>query len=296
MDRDHLFGGTWTTLKLKVLEKYLQSYTVALKNTPFRKIYIDAFAGTGYRNARGGDDKETQQNMFFPDIAEPGTQEFLHGSARIALGIKPPFDHYIFIESNAEHCTHLQNLKTTFPALASNLEIYQDDANGKIQDLCKKDWRYNRAVLFLDPYGMQVEWKTIEAIAHTKAIDLWLLFPFGIGVNRLLPRSGDIPEEWRGPLNRFFGTEDWYNEFYTIETTTTLFGDEQERIVKARMDVIGRYFNDRLKDIFSGVVEEPGVLRTSANNPLYLLCFAVGNERGKDIALRIATHLLKEVR
>lgn len=51
-----------------------------------------------------------------------------------------------------------------------------------------------------------------------------------------------------------------------------------------------------LKEVFPGVVEEPGVLRNSANNPLYLLCFAVGNERGKKIALRIAEHLLKEVR
>ena len=33
-----------------------------------------------------------------------------------------------------------------------------------------------------------------------------------------------------------------------------------------------------------------------ANCPLYLLCFAVGNKGGKDIALRIANHLLKEVR
>ena len=33
--------------------------------------------------------------------------------------------------------------------------------------------------LFLDPYGMQVEWATIESIAHTQAIDLWLLFSAG---------------------------------------------------------------------------------------------------------------------
>ncbi|MFZ5864157.1 MAG: hypothetical protein ACOYXR_15145 [Nitrospirota bacterium] len=67
-------------------------------------------------------------------------------------------------------------------------------------------------------------------------------------------------------------------------------------MVKAKMETIGQYFNDRLKDIFAGVAAEPGVLRNSTNSPLYLLCFAVGNERGKDIALRIANHLLKEVR
>ena len=44
--------------------------------------------------------------------------------------------------------------------------------------MCDKDWSLHRAVLFLDPYGMQVEWATIEAVAKTKAIDLWLLFPW----------------------------------------------------------------------------------------------------------------------
>ncbi len=52
MPRDrstHQFGGDWTDRKLEVLAKYLQRYTTALKNTPLHKIYIDAFAGTGYR-------------------------------------------------------------------------------------------------------------------------------------------------------------------------------------------------------------------------------------------------------
>lgn len=114
--------------------------------------------------------------------------------------------------------------------------------------------------------------------------------------NRLLTRSGDIPKSWRHRLNLLLGSEDWYEEFYKIETMPTLFGDDNERVIKATMDTMGRYFNNRLKNIFAGVAEKPGVLRNSANNPLYLLCFAVGNERGKDIALRIAQHLLKEVR
>ena len=183
-----------------------------------------------------------------------------------------------------------------FPRLASKIHIRQGDANVKIQDLCTTEWRSKRAVLFLDPYGMQVEWTTIEAVAKTKAIDLWLLFPLGIGVNRLLTKSGDIPKSWRHRLNLLLGTEDWYDEFYKVEATPTLFGDDIERVVKAKMETIGRYFNNRLKGIFAGVAEDPGVLRNSANNPLYLLCFAVGNEPGKKIALKIAQHILKEVR
>ena len=295
-EKEHQFGGEWTTRKLEVLARYLRSYITVLKSTPFRKLYIDAFAGTGYRDARQSDEEETPQSTLFPDMVEPEPQSFLDGSARLALQIEPRFDQYIFIERSPERCVHLESLKSEFPALTNLVELHQGDANVKIQELCARNWRSTRAVLFLDPYGMQVEWKTIEAIAQTKAIDLWLLFPLGIGVNRLLPKSGDIPESWRRRLNLLLGTEDWYEEFYKIETMPTLFGDDNERVIKATMETMGRYFIHRLKGIFAGVAEEPGVLRNSANNPLYLLCFAVGNERGKDIALRIAQHLLKEVR
>jgi hypothetical protein len=49
-------------------------------------------------------------------------------------------------------------------------------------------------VLLLDPYGMHVEWETIEAVAKTKANDRWLLVPLGMGMNRLAPKSGTLPE------------------------------------------------------------------------------------------------------
>lgn len=156
-------------------------------------------------------------------------------------------------------------------------------------------WKSLRAVLFLDPYGVQVEWKTIEAVAATKAIDLWLLVPLGMGMNRLAPKSGKLPESWRQRMNAFLGTADWYEAFYKVETKPTLFGDQQVQ-VKASMDVMASYFNERLKQVFAGVAEEPGVLWNSSKNPLYMFCFAVGNERGKDVALRIANHLLKPLK
>src|SRR5581483_9947548 len=128
--------------------------------------------------------------------------------------------------------------------------------NVEIQDICgkNKNWSSHRAVLFLDPYGMQVEWRTIEAIAATKAIDLWLLFPLGIGVNRLLTKSSDIPVSWRRRLDVLLGTEDWYDEFYRVDSTQqSLFGDAEDRVVKATTETIGRYFTKRLKSVFFDV-------------------------------------------
>jgi len=88
------------------------------------------------------------------------------------------------------------------------------------------------------------------------------------------------------------GTEDWYEEFYRVESDPGLFAGAEDRVVKATTETIGRYFNKRLKSVFAAVAESPKVLRNKAQCPLYLLCFAVGNRRGAPIALRIANHLL----
>jgi len=294
--RAHSFGGDWTSTKLDVLEKYLTAYTIALRNKPtaerpFRKAYIDAFAGTGYRTMRRGE--EPTSDLLFPDLADNAPQTLLDGSARLALMTQPRFDRYIFIERDAGRCAQLEALRSEFTDLAPDISVERGEANEAIQQICRKEWRAHRAVLFLDPYGMQVEWKTIEAVARTHAIDLWLLFPLGIGVNRLLTRSGD--PSWRKRLDSLLGTQAWYDEFYRVEHDPTLFGTDERRVEKASVETIGRYFRDRLKTIFPGVAE-PGVLRNSTNCPLYLLCFAAGNANGARVALKIANHLLKEVR
>jgi three-Cys-motif partner protein len=292
----HVFGGNWTTKKLNAIAEYLGSYTTALKNQPFRTTYIDGFAGTGYRKMReaslGGID-----DLLFPELAASGPQDLLDGSARRALQVVPRFSRYVFIDRDPEHCAALEELKAEFPDLAATITVSEGDANETIRRLCRdSDWTNDRAVLFLDPYGMQVEWQTIEAVAGTRAIDMWLLFPLGVAVNRLVMKSANIPESWRKCLTKLLGTDEWEQAFYRVEAVPSLFGGDEERIVKASQESIGVFFNDRLKKIFAGVAEPPGVLRNSTGSPLYLLCFAAANPKGATIALRIAEHILREVR
>lgn len=299
----HAFGGDWTTIKLDIVGKYLAAYTKALQGKPtverpFIKAYIDAFAGTGYRtlsdaNTDDVEDSTNEASLALPDLAASEPQQLLDGSARIALKVEPRFDRYIFIERRKKHVQELENLKAEFPALAPDIRVTRGDANEEIQVLCAKNWTDRRAVLFLDPYGMQVEWDTIVAVARTKAIDLWLLFPLGIGVNRLVTRSGEIPESWQRRLDLLLGTPDWREEFYSVEQDRQLFGEPKERIVKASIETTGRYFNKRLEGVFPGVAPKPAVLRNSVGNPLFLFCFAAANEKGAPIAVKIANHLLK---
>jgi three-Cys-motif partner protein len=281
LSTSHSFGGSWTEEKLDVLRGYLSAYTTALKNTPFKKGYIDAFAGTGYRNA-------SEDRASLPDLVDDEPQSLLEGSARIALRTDPPFDGFVFIERHSRRRAELEAMRREFPQHQDRIQVRGGDANEQIRRICRAPWKERRAVLFLDPYGMQVEWKTIEAVAATKAIDMWLLFPLGIGVNRLMTKTGDIPDSWRYRLNVLLGTEDWFDEFYKVETSTNLFGQEENTVVRASVETIGRYFNDRLRSVFADVAKEPLVLRNSRGSPLYLLCFAAANEKGAPIAVRIA--------
>jgi three-Cys-motif partner protein len=76
-------------------------------------------------------------------------------------------------------------LTERYLALAKRCSLHEEQANTFLQAWSRRtDWTRTRAVVFLDPYGMAVEWRTIAATAATRAIDLWILFPVGTGVNR----------------------------------------------------------------------------------------------------------------
>lgn len=148
-------------------------------------------------------------------------------------------------------------------------------------------------MVFLDPYGMQVEWTTVQTLATTKAIDLWYLFPLGVGVARLLKRDGKIEESWQNRLDLLFGTSDWRSRFYGIQTTRDLFGDHETVERTATVEKIREFINERLGGCFAKVANGL-VLRNSKSSPLYLLCFAAANERGAPTALKIAQNILDE--
>ena len=287
------FGGDWTEEKLRCVSEYLQAYTKIMTRQPFRFAYIDAFAGTGYRETES--DENTDQLMF-PDLVSPEVMSFHDGSARNALEVEPPFEKYVFIEKNANRYAELEELRKEFLLKTEfsedMIECVPGEANEYLKNLCQKSWKTHRALVFLDPFGMQVEWETIKLIAETRAIDLWLLFPIG-AVNRLLKKNGEIRPSIREKLNLFFGNEEWFEVFYRLAQRIPIF-DEDEQWEKTG-DIfaeIEQYLMERLRETFAGVVPTPLSLRNSKNVPLYLLCFAVGNPKGVSIAVRIAQHVL----
>lgn len=297
MTVDHRFGGPWTDEKLKRLTKYLAAYTKLFKSNPqaayFHTIYLDAFAGSGYRTIskkNGGD-----IGHLFDDVADDqDASQFKKGSVQVALDIDPPFDEYVFVDQNPEFVEVVEQLCQSIPERQDRVSVVNEEANSFVARWCSEtDWKRSRAVAFLDPYGMQVDWSTIVAIARTKAIDLWLLFPLGQSVNRLLTRRGPPSAPWSERLTRFFGDEKWKDAFYAPSKQTALFGEAEDLIKEADFDTIGKFFVNRLKKVFACVAPKPLALFNSKNVPIFLLCFAAGNPRGAPTAVKIADHILQ---
>ncbi len=174
------------------------------------------------------------------------------------------------------------------------MTIIQKEANLSIRRWCREtDWQITRAVVFLDPYGIQVEWKTIEALSHTKGVDLWILFPLGQAVNRLLTKREPPTGAWAERLTIFFGTEAWKEAFYRPRKQYDLFEPQDGLEKDANFDSIAEFFVNRLKTVFPDVAPKPLPLRNSKNVPIFFLCFAAANPKGAPTAVKIAQHILE---
>jgi three-Cys-motif partner protein len=285
------FGGDWTAKKLGALEKYFKAYRVVFTRNEaalyFKTMYIDGFAGSGLW--KPSDEPECERLALFEEEESAEAVEYARGSARIALDLVEPFDQYEFIDLDPSNCEALQDLVSCkHPDLSHRVSVRCGDCNEKVLEICGSyDWKRWRGVCFLDPYGMQIDWKTLVALAGTKALDVWFLFPLGIGVMRLLMKDR-MPE---GPsanrLSRMLGSDEWKERFYEPTGQSSLFDNESDVRRKATIDHVGQYFIQRLRSIFSGVLPQPLVLMNSKGNPLFLMCFAVGNPKGI-VGLRIA--------
>lgn len=283
----HQFGGDWTEQKLGALSKYLKAYRTIFDKNPYARYfttnYVDAFAGTGYR--------KLSTPTSFEDVDEEALQ-YQKGSAVIALEIDPPFHRFVFIDRKDDHIKELAKLRDPYPD--REIELITGDANKSLDDWCRKmNWKKNRAVVFLDPYGMEVNWSTIKTIAETKAIDLWVLIPLGQAINRVLTRHGPPEGPWAERLTAFFGTEEWRDEFYRPRAQPLLpMFDGPQLEKEAPLEKIGEFCVKRLQSVFFRVAQNPLYLRNSKNVPIYLLCFAASNERGAPTAVKIAQDIL----
>ncbi|HET6622105.1 MAG TPA: three-Cys-motif partner protein TcmP [Dongiaceae bacterium] len=281
------FGGPWSLLKVETVASYLQAFNFALRQQPsptmpFRRIYIDAFAGSGDFSF------STEGAPLFDEDAAINHHA---GSAKRALEVDPPFDELIFIEQSEKNVAKLRALCAPF----KSAKVISGEANDEVRRLCANtDWKKTRGVVFLDPFGATVDWQTLEAIGRTKALDVWYLFPlFGLYRNAPHDRAALDANKHR-TLTKMLGTDGWQQLFYQAKRSdhANLFGDLPERTISriVSVDEMETFLKRRLEEVFAAVLKPKRLPETGA--PMFSLFFAVSNRRAVKVASRIAGHLL----
>ncbi len=274
------FGGDWTNIKIEILVDYAKAYlTIMNKYKSFKTMYFDGFAGSGFII----NDKKTGVDITV-------------GAARRIIEIdKPrPFDLYYFVEKEPRNFQLLEkNTKVDFPK--KNIHAVCEDCNKKLIDMANflrnpKNKNF-RTLAYIDPCGMQVEWRSMECLRGLP-IDMWVLVPTGMGVNRLLKRNFQISDEWYERLEKFLGMSkvEIDNFFYKESKSQTLFGEETYITKEANaIEKSAKLYRKKLKEIFSHV-SSPYVLKNSTNSTMYHLFLASNNES----AVKIGNEIVKK--
>ncbi len=253
----------------------------------FDTIYIDAFAGSGEVPLTS-----PESNSLFE---EEDQREVIVGSAVRAMSVEPPFTNYIFIDKREACLSSLASKVSSSPNI-ERVSFKRGDANKEVQKIClNTHWKSKRGVVFLDPFGNQVDWETVEIIARTEALDMWYLFPAGGGVFRQIGKDGGVHHTHGPSLDRMFGTPDWRQAFVKRAEKADLFSPQETQEKLVTPESAATYMMDRMRQIFGGGVLDVKLPLGTLSYPSYYLLFAWGNpsEAAKRLAAKLSRAAIK---
>jgi three-Cys-motif partner protein len=267
--------GPWAKEKLQTLGRYLDFYTKVLKNQPWwRTIYVDAYAGAGRALLRA---PAREAIPLFEDQPEPELVELINGSPRVALEVANPFTRYVLIEPDPGRAAQLEVLRAQYGD-TRHIDVLRQDAASGIEWLLTQNIsaRTHRGVVFLDPFGADLSWAGIQALASTRVFEVVINFALNMAIQRMLPNSGEFQAGWRERLDAYFGTPAWYDAVY--ESRPQLFGATIQKRDDYLSNLLSLY-RDRLKQSF-GLVSQPKLIRNTRGVPLYYLLWAGPRRKG----------------
>lgn len=294
------WGGDWTEEKLTAFSKYVNAYLTIMNKYRdkynWKLIYFDGFAGSGTDQHAPEIDDKSNGNIFLQELESselyvPSDSEVYKGAAERVLSVQQRgFDVYYFIDKNENSKQSLEGRLSQFRS-THTLVFRCGDANDMLQKMSEfmhtTQGHKHKALVLLDPFGMQVNWDSITNFKDT-GTDFWILVPTGVIVNRLLDRKGEL--RYIDKLKDFFGLneQEIRSNFYKRRHEMTLFGETDViEKVKEPIGKIAQLYLERLKTVFTHVIPEPLVLNNNMNVPIYHFVFASNNETAVKIAKEI---------
>lgn len=286
------WGGSWTEDKLDAFEKYVKAYLTIMNKYRdkyhWKLFYFDGFAGSGTRFEE--DESQLMQDLFKTSTVTTEQLNVYMGAAERVLRLPiRGFDYYYFVDINKDNSDKLNSKLAYLCNDKARYEFRVGDANEqiiKMANYLRHDSKA-KALVFLDPFGMSIDWESIASL-QGDGVDLWILVPTGMIINRLLEKDGRLVHIEK--LKSYFGMteEEIRNEFFTHKKENSLFGTlEYDEKVKEPIKKIANLYVRRLKTLFSNVTESPLVLYNTRGMPLFHFVFASNNTTASKIAQQI---------
>jgi len=224
--------------KLVYLRKYLPALNKILRSKvpDSPRYYVDFFSGPGKCIDRHG--------------------KICDGSPLIAIKTNPPFTNFIFVDINENYCNALKRRLEGIP----NVDVKKGDCNEVVSEVLSMMNTYDPCFVFLDPFGLELKWKTIEKLSRKRRIDILINFPVGA-------------------IHRSIGTKG------AEHTVTECLGGDEWRNVRGR----GYPARIRLRDLYTTKMQKffehisPKLVYNQNNVPLYYLIYGCHFDVGKKI-------------
>ncbi|WP_419847254.1 three-Cys-motif partner protein TcmP [Candidatus Poriferisocius sp.] len=250
--------------KISILGDYLPAFAQATQRAPNR-VYVDAFAGDS-QNFIKGTDRE------FP------------GSPELALGVSPPFTHLRFFEKSPSRAQRLRGL--AIGCGNSGVQVVEGDCNEEMAGVLRGLPVQAPAFAFLDPDGMELRWKTIQAIADHKRVyaertgrskvEMWILF-CTFGIVRMLGSNRDeaVRRGFPQRVAELYGAWGPWQEIWDARL--------DGRITPGNAKKAYLYlYMDRLADLgYQHLLVRP--IKPTRGNELYAMIFVTDSPAGESI-------------
>jgi three-Cys-motif partner protein len=197
-------NGAWAKDKLAFLDEFVPPALTATSRK-LQRYFVDLFAGPG-------------KNV------DADTGEEFDGSALRVLPMRSPRDPRVFfthaklvnLDVDDHEALHVRVDRLfadgACPMPRGHVEHLQADANQVIFRILRELDRDAYALVFADIEAPnQWPWDSVRALRSLghKSIDLYLLFPLTMGINRLVSWNRAAAEVNAPAMTRFYGNEDW---------------------------------------------------------------------------------------
>jgi three-Cys-motif partner protein len=229
-----------------------------MRSKPWRKRhFIDLFSGPG--------------KCFVPE-----NKKIFLGSPLIALTTSHPFTDYFFVDFDPKVINDLK-IRCKASELYDHNYFYVGDCNKIVEKIVDRILEIDNIHLpdkwsslnlaFIDPDGLEVNWKTVESLAEPYRMDLIINYP-QMGLTRVMPNA--IKDNPPTIVDLFFGGNEWRSIYEKYQKREDLFIHRKLLdLLKAKLHTLG--YQEVLRD--DEVGDEP-LMRNLKSAPLYRLIFA----------------------